>query len=50
METTPVLTDTVSWKEDTTHKIVADFPRQFFLDKIACDGNETLKVRIYVWK
>ena len=48
LEATPVLTGTVEWKEDITHKIVADFPRQFFLNRIACNGSETLKVRILV--
>lgn len=48
VEGTPVLTDTIEWKQDATHKVVADFPRQFFLDKIACDGNETLEVRMYI--
>lgn len=48
VDATPVLTDTIDWQEDTTYKVVADFPRDFFLDKIACDGNETLRVRIYI--
>lgn len=47
-EATPVLTDTIEWQEEETYKVVADFPRQFFSDEIACNGNETLKVRIFI--
>jgi len=48
----PVLQDTIDWQGEgaITHRIVADFPRDFFLDEISCDGNETLEVRIYVWQ
>lgn len=50
IEGTPVLTDTIEWQEDATYKVVADFPQQFFLDEIACDGDETLKVRMYIYE
>ena len=47
-DATPVLTNTIEWKEDKIHRVVADFPRDFFLDRVACDGNETVEARIYV--
>ena len=48
VDATPVLTNTIEWREEKTHEIVADFPRDFFLDKIACDGDETLEIELWI--
>lgn len=42
----PVLTDAVEWREDKTYKVVADFPRDFFLNEVTCNDDETLKVKL----
>lgn len=44
----PVLADAIEWREDRAYKVVADFPRDFFLDKIVCGGNKTLKVKLLI--
>ena len=45
-DVTPVLTGAVEWREDQVYRVIVDFPRDFYLDEVVCDGDETMKVKL----
>ena len=44
----PVLVDDTLWLDESEYRMVADFPQGFFLDRVACIGDDTVIAGLWI--